>query len=132
MKFGLTSKESIIINGHVPVKNIKGESPIKCNRKLLVIDGGFAKAYRRETGIAGYTLIYNSYGLQLVSHEPFASTEEAIEKETDILSTTTLVEKKLQRKTVGDTDVGIELKKQIKDLKLLLAAYRRGLINEII
>ena len=131
-EFGLTSKESIIINGHVPVKNIKGESPIKCNRKLLVIDGGFAKAYRRETGIAGYTLIYNSYGLQLVSHEPFASTEEAIEKETDILSTTTLVEKKLQRKTVGDTDVGIELKKQIKDLKLLLAAYRRGLINEII
>ena len=131
-EFGLDPNDSIIINGHVPVKNIKGESPIKANGKLLVIDGGFAKAYRRETGIAGYTLIYNSYGLQLVSHEPFSSTEEAIEKETDILSTTMVVEKKVERKTVGDTDIGVKLKKQIKDLKLLLTAYRRGFINEII
>lgn len=131
-EFGLNSKEGRIINGHVPVKNIKGESPIKANGKLIVIDGGFAKAYRTETGIAGYTLIYNSYGLQLVSHEAFESTEDAIVKERDILSTTMVVEKKLDRKTVGDTDVGEDLKNQIEDLKLLLTAYRKGLINEIV
>lgn len=130
-EFGLNPEESMIINGHVPVKNIKGESPIKANGKLLVIDGGFAKAYRADTGIAGYTLIYNSYGLQLVSHEPFASTEDAIVKETDILSTIMVVEKKLERKTVGDTDIGNNIKRQIEDLKLLLNAYRRGLINEV-
>ena len=130
-EFGLNPEESMIINGHVPVKNIKGESPIKANGKLLVIDGGFAKAYRADTGIAGYTLIYNSYGLQLVSNEPFASTEDAIVKETDILSTIMVVEKKLERKTVGDTDIGNDIKRQIEDLKLLLNAYRRGLINEV-
>lgn len=130
-EFGVTSKESRIINGHVPVKNRDGESPIKANGKLIVIDGGFAKAYRSDTGIAGYTLICNSYGLQLVSHEPFESTEEAIISERDILSTTMVVEKKLERKRVGDTDIGEELKKQIRDLKMLLTAYRKGLINEI-
>ena len=130
-ELGLNPKESMIISGHVPVKNIKGESPIKANGKLLVIDGGFAKAYRVDTGIAGYTLIYNSYGLQLVSHEPFASTEDAIVKETDILLTIMVVEKKLERKTVGDTDVGHDIKRQIEDLKLLLNSYRRGLINEV-
>lgn len=130
-EFGENVNESRIINGHVPVKNKDGESPIKANGKLIVIDGGFAKAYRRDTGIAGYTLIYNSYGLQLVSHEPFESTEEAIVKEQDILSTTLVVEKKLERKRVGDTDIGEELKKQIKDLKMLLNAYRKGLINEM-
>jgi fructose-1,6-bisphosphatase-3 len=131
-EFGLDKDESMIINGHMPVKNMEGESPVKANGKLLVIDGGFAKDYRRDTGIAGYTLIYNSYGIQLVSHEPFASTEDAIVKETDILSSTMVVEKKLVRKRVGDTDVGDELKKQINDLKLLLTAYRRGLINEVL
>ena len=130
-EFGVTSKDSRIINGHVPVKNRDGESPIKANGKLIVIDGGFAKAYRSDTGIAGYTLICNSYGLQLVSHEPFESTEEAIVSERDILSTTMVVEKKLERKRVGDTDIGEELKKQIRDLKMLLTAYRKGLINEI-
>lgn len=130
-EFGITSKESRIINGHVPVKNMEGESPIKANGRLIVIDGGFAKAYRRDTGIAGYTLIYNSYGLQLVSHEPFESTEDAIVNERDILSTIMVVEKKLERKRVGDTDVGAELKNQIRDLKVLLTAYRKGLINEI-
>ena len=90
--FGLNSNESIIINGHVPVKQVKGESPIKARGKLLVIDGGFAKAYRRDTGVAGYTLIYNSFGIQLVSHQPFESTEDAIMKERDILSTITVVE----------------------------------------
>lgn len=128
-EFGIDSDEGRIINGHVPVKNISGESPIKANGKLIVIDGGFSKAYRSHTGIAGYTLIYNSYGLQLVAHEPFDSTEEAIVKEKDILSTTMVVEKRLERKRVVDTDIGVELKKQIKDLKMLLTAYRKGLIK---
>lgn len=128
-EFGIDLNEGRIINGHVPVKNISGESPIKANGKLIVIDGGFSKAYRSHTGIAGYTLIYNSYGLQLVAHEPFDSTEEAIVKEKDILSTTMVVEKKLERKRVVDTDIGLELKKQIKDLKMLLTAYRKGLIK---
>ena len=129
--FGLNSNESIIINGHVPVKQVKGESPIKARGKLLVIDGGFAKAYRRDTGVAGFTLIYNSFGIQLVSHQPFDSTEDAIMKERDILSTITVVEHKAKRKRVGDTDIGEELKGQIRDLKLLLTAYRKGLIKEI-
>ena len=128
-EFGIESNEGRIINGHVPVKNKNGESPIKANGKLIVIDGGFSKAYRSHTGIAGYTLIYNSYGLQLVAHEPFDSTEEAIVKEKDILSTTLVVEKKLERKRVVDTDIGLEIKKQIKDLKMLLTAYRKGLIK---
>lgn len=129
-EFGLDPQESKIINGHVPVKKKYGESPIKCGGKILVIDGGFAKAYRRDTGIAGYTLIYNSYGLQLVSHQPFESIENAIIEEKDILSTSIVVERKIERKTVGDTDSGAELKNQIKDLKLLLEAYRKGYINE--
>jgi len=129
-EFNLNPLESRIINGHVPVKNNFGESPIKANGKLIVIDGGFAKAYRKETGIAGYTLVYNSYGLQLISHQPFKSIEDAFSKETDILSSMKIVEK-LDRKSVGDTDIGKEIKKQIYDLKLLLAAYRKGIINEI-
>ncbi|EKQ56509.1 MULTISPECIES: fructose-bisphosphatase class III [unclassified Clostridium] len=128
-EFGLDPLESKIINGHVPVKNKLGENPIKCNGKLIVIDGGFAKAYRIETGLAGYTLTYNSYGLQLISHQPFKSIEDAFSKETDILSSRQIVEK-TDRKKVGDTDIGKELKNQIRDLKLLLRAYRKGLINE--
>jgi fructose-1,6-bisphosphatase-3 len=129
-EFGLNADTSHIINGHVPVKSKKGESPIKANGKLLVIDGGFSRAYQGQTGIAGYTLIYNSYGLLLVSHEPFESTQKAIEEETDILSSTVVLEKVVERKRVGDTDVGEELKCQIKDLEALLAAYRKGLIKE--
>ncbi|MFT8340737.1 MAG: fructose-1,6-bisphosphatase [Clostridium beijerinckii] len=129
-EFGLDPSESRIINGHVPVKNKFGENPIKCNGKLIVIDGGFAKAYRSQTGLAGYTLTYNSYGLLLISHQPFKSIEDAFSKETDILSSTQIVEK-LDRKKVEDTDIGKELKNQIKDLKLLLKAYRKGLINEV-
>jgi len=129
-EFGLNPSESRIINGHVPVKNKFGENPVKANGKLIVIDGGFAKAYRSQTGLAGYTLTYNSYGLQLISHQPFKSIEDAFSKETDILSSRRIVEK-LDRKKVGDTDVGKELKNQIKDLKLLLRAYRKGLINEV-
>ena len=128
-EFNLNPSESRIINGHVPVKDRFGESPVKCNGKLIVIDGGFAKAYRKETGISGYTLIYNSYGLQLICHESFKSIEDAFSKETDIHSSMRIVEK-LDRKKVGDT--GKDLKNQINDLKLLLDAYRKGLINELI
>ena len=90
----------------MPVESKNGESPIKANGKILVIDGGFSRAYQKKTGIAGYTLIYNSQTLQLVSHEPFTSAEEAIVNETDILSTTIVVEHKVKRKTVRDTDAG--------------------------
>lgn len=130
-EFNLNPSESRIINGHVPVKDRFGESPVKSNGKLIVIDGGFAKAYRKETGISGYTLIYNSYGLQLICHESFRSIEDAFSKETDIHSSMRIVEK-LDRKKVGDTDIGKDLKNQINDLKLLLDAYRKGLINELI
>lgn len=129
-EFGLDPKVSHIINGHVPVKIKKGESPIKSNGKLLVIDGGFSRAYQAQTGIAGYTLIYNSYGLSLVSHEPFESTQKAIEEEKDILSTRVILETEVERMRVGDTDIGKELKLQIKDLERLLDAYRKGFIKE--
>ncbi len=129
-EFGLNPDTSHIINGHVPVKSKNGESPIKANGKLIVIDGGFSKAYQGTTGIAGYTLIYNSYGLLLVSHDPFESTQKAIEEEKDIHSTTMVLEKELERKRVRDTDNGKELMEQIKDLEMLLDAYRIGLIKE--
>lgn len=119
-----------IINGHVPVKTIKGEQPIKAEGKLLVIDGGFSKAYQPETGIAGYTLVYHSHGLQLVQHEPFQSRQKAIEEGLDIKSTTFLVEFNSQRMMVKDTDKGRELRTQIEDLEKLLVAYRTGLIKE--
>ena len=128
--FGLNPQEAHIINGHMPVASKKGESPIKANGKLLVIDGGFSRAYHKTTGLAGYTLIYNSFGLQLVTHKPFKSTEAAIKEETDIISTLIVLENNVERKTVGDTDIGEELKTQIADLKLLLSAYRRGIIKE--
>ncbi len=129
-EFGLNPRNSHIINGHVPVEEKNGESPIKANGKLLVIDGGFSRAYQQKTGIAGYTLIYNSFGLLLVSHQPFESTEKAIKEETDILSSTILLEHAAARKTVGDTDIGTNLKQQIKELAMLLNAYRKGLIKE--
>ena len=129
-EFGLSSEGSYIINGHVPVKSKDGENPIKCGGKVLVIDGGFSRAYQKETGIAGYTLIYNSYGLILAAHEPFESTEASIEKESDIHSDSTVVERVLERKKVGDTDTGRELKEQIEDLEVLMAAYRSGQIAE--
>lgn len=129
-EFGLNPTDSHIINGHIPVKTKQGESPIKANGKLLVIDGGFSKAYQPETGIAGYTLIYNSYGLLLASHAPFESRQKAIDEGKDILSSTIVLEKSTDRKRVIDTDVGLEIKEQIKDLELLLTAYRKGLIKE--
>ena len=128
--FGLDPEKSHIISGHVPVKTCKGESPIKAGGKLLMIDGGFSKAYQKETGIAGYTLIFNSYGLLLVAHEPFESTESAIAKEKDIHSETMIVKRVRERLLVGDTDIGEELKRQVKDLERLLVAYRNGELRE--
>lgn len=119
-----------IINGHVPVHVVKGENPIKANGKLMVIDGGFSEAYHKETGIAGYTLVYHSRGFQLVQHEPFKSTEEAIRKGTDIVSTTQIVELNQQRLRVADTDKGIQLRLQINSLRELLFAYQSGFLTE--
>ncbi|OPX90103.1 MAG: Fructose-1,6-bisphosphatase class 3 [Pelotomaculum sp. PtaB.Bin104] len=129
-EFGLDPEKGHIINGHVPVKTRKGESPIKANGKLLVIDGGFAKAYQKETGIAGYTLIYNSYGLMLASHEPFESVEKSVNDGIDIHSTLSIVEKVVDRKKISDTDNGQKLKKQIYYLEMLLNAFRTGVIKE--
>lgn len=129
-EFGLDTTKSHIVNGHVPVERKKGESPIKCNGKLLVIDGGFSKAYQHKTGIAGYTLVANSYGMRLVSHEPFESTEAAIRKESDIFSDSIVVETALCRQCVADTDIGVELKESIHQLEELLDAYREGVLVE--
>lgn len=129
-EFGLEGAEAHIINGHIPVEAKKGESPVKCNGKLLIIDGGFSKAYQPKTGIAGYTLIYNSYGLVLAAHEPFESVEKAVQDGNDIVSHTVLVQQVVRRKTVADTDIGKGLKESIHDLEELLAAYRAGMIVE--
>ncbi|MBD5348318.1 MAG: fructose-1,6-bisphosphatase [Bacteroides sp.] len=127
--FEVKGEHRHIINGHVPVKAGKGEKPVKANGKLMVIDGGFAKAYHNTTGIAGYTLVYHSRGFELVQHEPFSSTEEAIRLGTDIKSTTQLVELSQNRVRVRDTDKGIELQSQINELRELLYAYRNGMMK---
>ena len=129
-EFGLHGKDVHIINGHVPVHHASGESPIKCGGKVLVIDGGFSRAYQKETGIAGYTLIYNSYGLMLSAHEPFTTTEAAVRDEADIISNRVAVELTQRRKLVGDTDTGNDLRERIEELKRLLQAYRDGIIIE--
>lgn len=128
--FGITDPNRHIINGHVPVHVASGENPIKAGGKLMVIDGGFSQAYHKETGIAGYTLVYHSRGFQLVQHEPFTSTEDAIIRGTDIKSTTQIVEMSSHRMLVADTDKGKELRKQVAELKKLLYAYRHGFIKE--
>ena len=128
--FGVEGETRHIINGHVPVHAGSGENPIKAGGRLMVIDGGFSEAYHTETGIAGYTLIYHSRGFQLVQHEPFTSTQDAILRGTDIKSTTQIVEMSTHRMLVADTDKGAELRAQIKDLKELLWAYRHGIIKE--
>ena len=129
-EFGLDEDGGHIVNGHMPVQVKNGESPIKCNGKLLMIDGGFSKAYQPITGIAGYTLIYNSYGLILAAHEPFESMEIAISSGKDIRSHTILVEQVLKRKLVKDTDIGQTLKSEIIHLEELVKAYRNGTILE--
>ena len=128
--FGVTGSNRHIINGHVPVHAMDGENPIKANGKLMVIDGGFSQAYHKETGIAGYTLVYHSRGFQLVQHEPFTNTKDAILRGTDIKSTTVIVEMSAHRMLVADTDKGTELRRQVADLQELLYAYRHGFIKE--
>lgn len=129
-EFNVQGEHRHIINGHVPVRTTRGESPVRADGLLMVIDGGFAKAYHDTTGIAGYTLVYHSRGMQLVQHEPFSSTEEAVTLGTDIRSTTQLVELSNRRQRVRDTDKGRELQVQIDELTQLLYAYRHGLIKE--
>lgn len=129
-EFGLEPENSHIVNGHVPVKVKKGESPIKANGKLFVIDGGMSIPYQKVTGVSGYTLIFNSYGLVLVEHKEFGSKQQAIENEKDIISDRIFIERNAKRKRVSDTDVGKDIKIQIDDLVMLLAAYREGLIKE--
>ena len=121
-----------IINGHVPVHQSAGESPVKCGGKVLIIDGGFCRAYHKETGIAGYTLIYNSYGLSLTAHEPFESTEKAIQEEKDIVSRQVAVRYNMKRQLVGDTDQGRQIRQRIRELKELIEAYRTAQLKELL
>lgn len=123
-KFGL-EKDGHIINGHTPVKEKQGESPIKANGRLLVIDGGFAKSYQETTGLAGYTLLSNSYGLQLVAHQPFDSVEAAVVSGTDILSTKRLVEKVKERTTVKQTNTGQKILEEMATLEVLYQNYHK-------
>ena len=129
-EFGLDEDTAHIINGHVPVEQIHGESPLKCGGKLLVIDGGFSKAYHEKTGIAGYTLVCNSRGMWLAAHETFESAEVAIRNESDIVSDSIVVENFRSRKMVADTDEGKEIQETIYYLEELLEAYREGTIKE--
>ena len=129
-EFGLVGPHCHIINGHVPVKAKKGESPIKGGGKLLVIDGGFSKAYQPTSGIAGYTLIFNSRQFRIVSHQPFSGKYDAIHKNDDIESDSNVFEKMETRIRVAQTDEGMELQQRVEDLKELLEAYRSGAITE--
>ena len=128
--FGLDPETAHIVCGHVPVKVKDGEDPVKCNGRVLTIDGGFSKAYQPTTGIAGYTLISNSHGFVLAAHEPLESTYAAVVNEQDIHSSRRVVERVEKRTLVADTDTGAVLKQQVADLEQLLAAYRRGEIAE--
>lgn len=121
--FGLNPETGHIINGHTPVKEKDGETPILAGGKMLVIDGGFSKAYQAKTGIAGYTLLCNSYGMELAAHGGFTCKEDAIKNGTDIHSTIRVVDRNLSRKKVKDTTIGEVLKEQLRDLKELYALY---------
>ena len=129
-EFGLHGDHCHIINGHVPVKSKKGESPIKAGGKLLVIDGGFCKAYQKTTGIAGYTLIYSSNYLRLVAHEPFSGREDAIRNNRDIVSNSNIFERRDDRQKIAETDIGRQLQEQIDNLLALVSAFRSGAIVE--
>ena len=130
-EFGVEGDHRHIINGHIPVKTLKGENPMKAGGRLIVIDGGFSKPYQSTTGIAGYTLVYHSRGMSLVEHQPFTSTEEAIRGGSDIKSTRHLVEKLTERIHVRDTDKGRDIRRRIESLRKLLFAYQNGLIREM-
>ena len=129
-EFGVKGENRHIINGHVPIHHIEGETPVKCGGKVIVIDGGFARPYHKVTGIAGYTLIYNSYGLMLTAHEPFQSVGEAIKCGTDMQTHKVASEMCKKRIRVGDTDNGIKIKETINDLKKLISAYRSGEVHQ--
>ena len=129
-EFGLEGPHCHIINGHVPVKARKGESPIKGGGKLIVIDGGFCKAYQPTSGIAGYTLIHNSHSYRIVAHQPFAGREKAIRENFDISSSTEIFERMETRRKIAETDLGREIEERIADLRLLLDAYRDGVVTE--
>ena len=130
-EFGVEGDHRHIINGHIPVKTLKGENPMKAGGRLIVIDGGFSKPYQSQTGIAGYTLVYHSRGMSLVEHQPFTSTEEAIRNGSDIKSTRHLVETSTERIYVRDTDKGRDIRRRIESLRKLLYAYRNGIIREL-
>ena len=129
-EFGLNPGYSHIINGHVPVEQKNGENPVKCGGKLMIIDGGFSKAYQGKTGIAGYTLVYSSHGMRIAAHTPFESKEEAIKNETDVYSDNILVETPNFRLRVADTDTGNTIRDSIAELEMLLQAYRDGTLSE--
>lgn len=129
-EFGLQGEKVHIINGHVPVRLLEGESPIKSQGKVIVIDGGFSKTYQSKTGIAGYTLTYNSYGLTLSAHEPFVSADEAVEKEMDIVSKREIIESSNKRVLVGNTDYGKRMMRRIEELKELIHLYQSGALAE--
>ena len=129
-EFGLEHRHSHIINGHVPVKAKKGESPIKGGGRLIVIDGGFCKAYQATSGIAGYTLTFNSYCFQIIAHQPFAGKDRAVHENFDMAHSSTVFERLDRRMRVGDTDEGQQIRAQIDDLRRLLEAYRAGAVLE--
>ena len=129
-EFGLVGKHCHIINGHVPVKAKKGESPIKGGGKLLVIDGGFSRAYQPTSGIAGYTLIFSSRYYRIVSHQPFAGRREALKHNRDIDNESTVFEWLDERMKVSQTDEGVDLRAQVNDLTRLIEAYRSGAVAE--
>lgn len=128
--FGLDPDKGHIVNGHTPIEEPKGESPIKANKRTLVIDGGYSKAYQGKTGIGGYTLLYNSYGLEIATHQPFKSKKETLVNEPDIVSIIRLIDRELDWQKVATTDIGRKLKKQSDSLRQLLEAYRTGKIAE--
>ena len=129
-EFSLGGEGSHIINGHIPIRSTKGEEPVKANGKLIVIDGGFCKAYQSTTGIAGYTLIYNAEGIRISAHEPFLDTQNAIKNNADIISDTVVFEHASSRIKVKDTDGGKAIAKRIDDLRILLSAFESGVIKE--
>jgi fructose-1,6-bisphosphatase-3 len=129
-EFGLEHDDAVILNGHVPVSVRKGESPVKADGRLIVIDGGFAKAYQKQTGIAGYTLMHNAYGRQLIAHEPFESQKKAIAEELDIAYSETILNQSARKQKVKDIEDGDQLRDMISDLHQLLDAFASGLIRE--
>lgn len=129
-EFGLEGEGSHIVNGHVPVRAIEGESPIKGGGRLIIIDGGFCRAYHQRTGIAGYTLVYNSRGLILRTHQPFENTDKAIHEDEDITSKSEYIYTAPQRILVRDTDEGGRKQALIRDLTALVEAYQTGVIPQ--